>query len=218
MSVHVTGHTAYLGVDRDPGIEQEVLDVSDPTHPRLLRFLSPADNAWLTTFQEIGHYLLAADYTSTLKVYDNSEPTNPLLVATFPVPSRATSVTLAGQYAYVSEGYSGVQVLDASDPLHLISVGVFKTPDFVPNSFVARGLLYVPARQGLAILPSSPNFQFTLEVEATPGLPVTIEAASDITFPTRWIPLVTTNAPGTPFWFTDSDVKAGSKFYRVRQP
>jgi hypothetical protein len=215
VSVHVTGNTAYVGLDRDPGIDQGVLDVSDASDPKLLRVLNPADNTWIATFKEAGHYLLAADYSPLLKVYDNSDPTNPTLVSTFPLSSSANSITMAGSYAYVSEGYGGVQVLDASDPVHLTSVGIFPAPDFVPSCAVAGGLVYVPARQGISVLPTAPGLQLTLEVEGTAGMPLTIEANGA---PTSWSPIFSTNAPGTPFWFTDNDGKARAKFYRARQP
>ena len=83
VSVHVTRHIAYVGVDRDPGIDQGAIDVTDPAHPRLLAFLGPPSDGWIASIAEVGHYSLVADYTQVLKVYDNRDPTNLLLAATF---------------------------------------------------------------------------------------------------------------------------------------
>jgi hypothetical protein len=219
LSVHVAGHIAYVGVDRDPGIDQGVIDVTDPAHPKLLAFLGPPSDGWIASIRELGHYSLVADYTQVLKVYDNRDPTNLLLASTFHTASWAASLTVVGPYAYVSQGDAGVQVLDASNPTNLISLGTFKSPAFAVGTFVAGPLLYVAqGSRGLSILPSAPNLQFTLQVEGTPGMPLTIEAASDLNSARSWTGLFTTNSARMPFWFTDGEVKDGSKFYRVRQP
>jgi hypothetical protein len=74
---------------------------------------------------------------------------------------------------------------------------------------------------GLLVLPSLPNVQFTVRVEATPGVPFTLEAATNLLGPVTWSPLLTTNVPGMPFDYVDFDVKIAEKpqkFYRARQP
>ena len=74
---------------------------------------------------------------------------------------------------------------------------------------------------GLVVLPTLPNVQFTVRVDATPGVPFTLEAATNLLDPNPWTPLVTTNVPAMPFDFVDFDVKLSDKpqkFYRVRQP
>jgi hypothetical protein len=217
-TVHVTGQIAYVGIDRDPGIEQDLIDVSDPSHPTLLRSISPGEGTWLATFAEVGPYLLAADYSRTLKIYDNHDPSDPRLVTTFSVPSPATSITRVGTFAYVAEGFGGVQVLDATDPTHLLALGSFPAPEYVNSCFVIAGSVYVPLQRGFAILPSAPRVQFTLQAEGTPGLPLTLEATSELGSAAGWTALLTTAAPKGPFWFTDREVAAGPRFYRLRQP
>ena len=71
------------------------------------------------------------------------------------------------------------------------------------------------------MLPSLPNVQFTVRVDATPGAPFTLEAATDLAAPIPWTPLLITNVPNMPFDYVDFDVKLSEKpqkFYRVRQP
>jgi len=86
------------------------------------------------------------------------------------------------------------------------------------NVFVTNQLLYVANwDKGLAIIPSALHFQFTVEVDAQPGAPFTIESATDLGLAQPWTPLLTTNSNRMPFWFTDRD-PTPAKFYRVRQP
>ncbi len=69
--------------------------------------------------------------------------------------------------------------------------------------------------------PSLPNVQFTVRVDATPGVPFTLEAATHLNAPIPWAPIFTTNVPAMPFDYVDFDVKLSEKprkFYRVRQP
>ena len=77
------------------------------------------------------------------------------------------------------------------------------------------------AYAGLLVLPTLPNVQFTVRVDATPGVPFTLEAATSLNAPIPWTPLLTTNVPALPFDYVDFDVKLSEKphkFYRVRQP
>ena len=74
---------------------------------------------------------------------------------------------------------------------------------------------------GLLVLPTLPNVQFTVRVDATPSVPFTLEAATNLLAPITWTPLLTTNVPAMPFDYVDFDVKLSEKpqkFYRVRQP
>ena len=65
------------------------------------------------------------------------------------------------------------------------------------------------------------NVQFTVRVDATTNMHFTLEAATNLTAPITWTPLVTTNVPAMPFDYVDFDVKIAEKpqkFYRVHQP
>jgi len=86
---------------------------------------------------------------------------------------------------------------------------------------VVAGRVYVangPA--GLRVLPSLPNVQFMVRVDAQPGVPFTVEAAPDLGAPMPWTPIFTTNVATMPFDFVDFDVRLTNwprKFYRVQQ-
>ena len=221
--VQVVGHIAYVTVDTDGGgsgeeIHQAVIDVSDPANPVFLKYLDNI-HSFINETREFGHYLLTVDYTPFLNVYDNTDPTNIILVASFPTRSWTFGLTIVGNYAYVPEEVGAVQVFDVSNPTNVVEVAVFDTHGRTQSAFVANDLVYAANwDKGLAIIPSAPYFQFTVEINAQPGVPFTIESATDLGLAQPWSPLLTTNSTRMPFWFTDRDANAPSKFYRVRQP
>jgi len=222
IRVQVVGHIAYVTVDTDPGssgvILQAVIDVSNPANPVFLKYLDNI-NSFINEMREFGDYLLTVDYNPFLNIYDNSDPTNINLVASFPTRSWTFGLTIVGNYAYVPEEVGGVQVFDVSNPTNVVEVAVFDTHGRTQSAFVANDLVYVANwDKGLAIIPSAPHFQFTVEIDAQPGVPFTIESATDLRLPQPWSPLLTTNSTRMPFWFSDRDANATSKFYRVRQP
>jgi hypothetical protein len=83
---------------------------------------------------------------------------------------------------------------------------------------VSNNRIYVAAGEyGLLVVYSVPNVQFAVQVDATPAMPFTVEAASSLNQPTQWIPILTTNSSTMPFRFTDFDVLGPQKFCRVRE-
>jgi len=103
-----------------------------------------------------------------------------------------------------------------------VRVGGYDTRGWAQGVAAVAGRIYVAASEhGLVVLPTLPNVQFTVRVDATPGVPFTLEAATNLSAPIPWTPLLTTNVPVMPFDYVDFDVKLSDKpqkFYRVRQP
>ena len=92
---------------------------------------------------------------------------------------------------------------------------LFQKRAFPARDYVADGYA------GLVVLPTIPNVQFTLRVDAATNVPFTLEAATDFSTPMPWSPLLTTNVATMPFDYVDFNVKLTNKpqkFYRVRQP
>ncbi len=74
--------------------------------------------------------------------------------------------------------------------------------------------------RGVEVLRSLPGVQFTFQVDGTAGVPLTVEAATNLVGSVQWTPLLTTNVATMPFDFVDYDVKTAQypqKFYRVHQ-
>ena len=87
---------------------------------------------------------------------------------------------------------------------------------------VVAGRIYVAdSYAGLLVLPTLPNVQFAVRVDAATNMPFTLEAATDLGGTCNWSPLVSINVPTMPFDFVDFDVRMAEKpqkYYRVRQP
>jgi hypothetical protein len=114
------------------------------------------------------------------------------------------------------------QVIDVSDPTNPVRVGGYDTSGYAAGVAVVADRIYVAdGEAGLLVLPTLPNVQFAVRVDATPGTPFTLEAATNLNVPILWTPLLTTNVPVMPFDYVDFDVKLSEKpqkFYRVHQP
>ncbi|MFM6341509.1 MAG: DUF4347 domain-containing protein, partial [Dolichospermum sp.] len=52
----------------------------------------------------------------------------PTLVGNYDTPGGATDVQVVGNYAYVGDGYSGLQIIDISNPAAPTLVGTYDTP------------------------------------------------------------------------------------------
>ena len=134
----------------------------------------------------------------------------------------AQVVKVVGNYAYVAIGAGGLAVIDVSNSTNCVRVGGYDTRGFAWGVAVVAGRIYVTSEQsGLLVLPTLRNVQFTVRVDATPGVPFTLEAATNLNAPIPWAPIFTTNVPAMPFDYVDFDVKLTNKpqkFYRVRQP
>ena len=115
-----------------------------------------------------------------------------------------------------------LKVIDVIDSTNCVRVGGHDTSGYAQGVTAVAGRIYVAdGETGLLVLPTLRDFQFTVRVDAAPGVPFTLEAATDLGAPMPWTPLLTTNVPAMPFDYVDFDVKLSDKphkFYRVRQP
>jgi len=105
-------------------------------------------------------YMTAA---SRLHVFDVSEPTSAaVVVAIANTPGEDQGVAVVGGYAYVAADFSGLQVIDVSNPVAPAIVGSVDTPDRAMSVTVAGSYAFVAdLESGLQIIdvtdPSSPE-------------------------------------------------------------
>ena len=213
--VAVSGNYAYLWVE-DIGLL--VIDVSQPTNcVRLGRYRASGDVNGVTVS---GNYAFVGD-NGGLQVVDVSNPANPVRVGGYAAGGFVGDVALWGNHAYVTVA-TGLQVIDVRNPTNCVRVGGDNTSRYAYGVTVVAGRIYLAAgTAGLVVLPTLPNVQFTVRVDASPGAPFTLEAATNLTPPITWMPLLTTNVSTMPFDYVDFDVKLSDKpqkFYSVRQP
>ena len=192
--------------------------VSQPTNcVRLGRYGASGD---VNGVAVAGNYAFVAD-DDGLQVVDVRNPANPVRAGGYAAGGYAVDVALWGNHAYVTVA-TGLQVIDVSNPTNCVRVGGYDTRGYAWGVAVVAGRIYVTEEQsGLLVLPTLPNVQFTVRVNATPGVPFTLEAATNLAASNSWTALVTTNVPAMPFDYVDFDVKLSEKprkFYRVRQP
>ena len=114
QSVVLRGQLAYVA-DSNALL---VVDVSSPSSPHTLgRVTTPA--AVRTVDIGTDDYVYAAHSQANYGLYviDVSNPALPAIVGTVNTPSFAEGAALQGDYLYVADGGSGLQVVDVSDPL-----------------------------------------------------------------------------------------------------
>ena len=216
-NVAVSGNYAYVA-DADAGLQ--VIDVSDPTN--CVRVGGYDTSGWAWGVAVSGNYAYVADgYDSGLQVIDVSNPTNCVRVGGYFNGLTPVSVAVSGNYAYLAAGPAGMQVIDVSNPTNCVRVGGYDTSGSAYGVAVPGRIYVADGYAGLLVLPTLLNVQLTVRVDATPGVPFTLEAATNLNAPIPWTPLLTTNVPAMPFDYVDFDVKLSDKphkFYRVRQP
>ena len=215
--VAVAGNYAYLA---DGNLGLQVIDVSDPANCVLAD--SCATSGYAIGVAVSGNYAYVVDSNTGLNIIDVSIRTNCVRVGGHFTDRDAHSVVVSGNRAYVANGESGLWVIDVTNPTNCVLLGRHDTSGRAYGVTVADARIYVAdSFGGLLVLPTLPNVQFTVRVDAATNQPFTLEAATDLAGAGNWSPLVTTNVPAMPFDFVDFDVKLAEKprkFYRVRQP
>ena len=114
-----------------------------------------------------------------LVVFD-STPNNPTVIGqTAPLPDLITDLAIAGRYAYVADGDSGLRIVDITDPTAPNEVSAYDTPGFASGVAVAGRYAYIAdGGSGLRIVdivnPAAPH-----EVGAydTPGYAASVMVA-----------------------------------------
>jgi hypothetical protein len=76
-------------------------------------------------------------------VIDVSDPTTPTLAASYDTPGFTRAVTIDGDYAYMGDGASGLQIIDISDPTAPTLVGNYDTPGATFKAAIAGNHAYL---------------------------------------------------------------------------
>jgi hypothetical protein len=139
-----------------------VIDVSDPTSPTIVGRADLPGGVYgsgnSVALAGSHAYVTGGD----LHVIDVSGPASPTVVGSTDTPGDAEDVAIAGSYAYVADGSSGLQVIDVSDPTLPTIVGSTDTPGYGNGVAVAGSYAYVAdGSAGLQVIdvssPASPT-------------------------------------------------------------
>ena len=126
--------------------------------------------------------------SSSLTIFNVSNPANPVVVGSIETPGFADGVTVSGDVAYVADTSEGVQLIDVSDPANPsivgnvgISGGVFTAA--VSGDLVCTGSIFVNFQVVDVSNPTSPSVLGTTE---TAGYPNDIVVDGDIAYVSNW--------------------------------
>jgi hypothetical protein len=125
-----------------PGQGIWVIDVSDPNNPQAVKFVDIPNERWSLDIK--GDVLYALDgnvdekdpESLALRVFDISDPTNPVESGTYPVPIQPLSPTdlrVAGDNLYLSLSMQGIMGFDISDPLKPVEIGNLPGTNFTAS-------------------------------------------------------------------------------------
>jgi len=70
-----------------------------------------------------GDYAYLADNDDGLRIYDISDPTNPLSIAHTNNAPNSRGVAVSGNYVYLASLFDGLRIYDVSDPTNPINIG-----------------------------------------------------------------------------------------------
>jgi hypothetical protein len=145
--VVVRGEYAYVacGDYLAPHGALRVIDISDPTSPSQAGFwLAPGGEAVGVALQDD----LALVVTDELNVIDISVPASPVAIGSIPTPGQARAVAVAGNHAFIADGYEGLMVVDISTPSTPLAVGSLALPAFSHDVAIAGDHALVAASWG----------------------------------------------------------------------
>ena len=145
-----------------------VLDVSDPTAPFEVTSVSTSGVA--NGVEVRGDRLIVSDRGAGMKIFDITDPANPVLVGGTPVNSDSQATFTDGEITAVAGTYAGVVFVRSSWAApRLIQRGSHDTPETAVGVAVQGGLAYVADTGALRILDVS-NPGAIAEVGVAPGI------------------------------------------------
>ncbi len=124
LGIDVVGNTAYLTTEHEGML---IIDVSTPSTPALLgSYTVPGFGFFDISVVGSTAYLVDNEY---LRIVDVSSPTAPAQLGIYNSPLRASGVAVDGDFAYVADHHSGMDIVDITDPSTPIEAWVLDTED-----------------------------------------------------------------------------------------
>lgn len=133
-AIEVHNDVAYL-----TGDALNILDVHDPTSPRLLASYPSIVNRVLMH----DTLLYAAEYEDGLRILNVRTPAHPQIIGHYDTAGHALDVQVVGNIALVADGWAGLTLLDVQDPSHIEFLGSYDTPGYAYRVQVRGSMAYV---------------------------------------------------------------------------
>ncbi len=131
-SIAILGNYAYLGHYTN-GLS--VIDMANSQGPDKVgywgtfstsTFAQMMDSYNMAEMEVYGELLFAADGERDFKIFNISDPTNPILIKSFELPGGyANGIAIGGHHAFITDRYYGLRAVDFSDPYHPIAKGEY---------------------------------------------------------------------------------------------
>ncbi len=140
LNVTVSGNYAYVA-DYTNLI---IIDTSLKSDPKIIGKI-PAELHIENVFVNRG-YLYVVDNLvgkANFKIYDLTEPTNLILKGIYQVSSISKGLYVSGNYAFLTLGYNGVDILDISDPGNVRKVKNISTSKLTHGVFVKDDFVFI---------------------------------------------------------------------------
>ena len=167
LAVDVVGDYAYvLASGGFPGPENEyftIIDISSKTNPTVVAG-SQLEIHGASNIEVSGDYAYIAnglreDVDNGLVIVDISTPSSPVVISTEITPGDAIDVCVYGDYAYIADCFSGLQIIDITDK---------NDPVLLEGE---RSSFDTPALARDIEISADGNFVFIADAEGTPGIP-----------------------------------------------
>ncbi len=121
-----------------------VYDLSIPSIPTLVGSLSFTNPAW-SVYLDRDRACVAMALNGVAQM-DISNPVDPKVVCTLPIPGAALRIEGLGTNAFVAAYHQGVQIIELSDPSHMSVEGQFDTGLSVRSLHVAGDQVFLTSR------------------------------------------------------------------------
>jgi hypothetical protein len=133
VEVDIRGGYAFIA-DGRRGLA--IVDISDPTLPRLISSLDIPEYVWeVAASNGVVYVEVPTENDIGIGVVDVTDPANPKLVRTFRRPPSVEDIAVSGDLMLVTSREEGLVILDAKDPLNPVILSKLETPD-IPDEFV----------------------------------------------------------------------------------
>ena len=159
LNVFVDGHYAYIAAQTNDSVE--ILDVSNPRNPTLVRSYKSANlNDTFDVFISGNYLYITSSANDLLEIVDISNPRNPYQVAVVQPNGLngdldyASDLFLQGNYAYVTaRNNNSMQIIDVSNVMEPTSTARYQPGDLLaPHGiFVSGNYAYVVARDNVSL-------------------------------------------------------------------
>jgi hypothetical protein len=163
--VAMSGHYAFIASGVASGLR--VLDLSDPAAPvevgcAINTDTCPGVEAWCAEKVRVsGDHAYVLYYDGTwaganyrLYVYDVSDPDRPRQMGYSCLPDLCTGLFVGEDYAYITAcnfNFSGVKIVDVSDPMQPLVIGTFQTQGMPQSICVTDHIAYVADNNALVV-------------------------------------------------------------------